>query len=71
MRNTEPRKGTETNEYRRKNAASIIEKHRTPEGDGNPRYTPMHVDNRIEKHRTPEGDGNEIFRDSMQNYKKY
>ena len=35
-----------------------IEKHRTPEGDGNDFLFGDYVPPHIEKHRTPEGDGN-------------
>ena len=59
MRNTEPRKGTETLWLHHYQSDAMIEKHRTPEGDGNQfRKFQVLIAYLIEKHRTPEGDGN-------------
>ena len=68
LRNTEPRKGTETiaNPLPIRGFVSGIEKHRTPEGDGNISDTAKEAGIVIEKHRTPEGDGN-CFKNWMHN----
>ena len=60
LRNTEPRKGTETvPAHAWWVRLEWIEKHRTPKGDGNT-YVILYFVSciSIEKHRTPKGDGN-------------
>ena len=58
LRNTEPRKGTETRHRFLEHTGKCVEKHRTPEGDGNSMCLIHSANDSFEKHRTPEGDGN-------------
>ena len=59
LRNTQPRKGTETKYLVYKIRHQLIKKHTTPKGDGNTFAIKVEsASNFIKKHTTPKGDGN-------------